>query len=185
MRIIAGELGGRLLKTARGEGLRPAMARTREALFSMLAARGVDWSSARVLDLFAGCGSLAFEAISRGAPSAVLVENADNAVRCLRGNIDALGLQGRARVVREDALRFLRRTPANPALGLVFLDPPYGKNLVAPSLALLVPHLASGAFVTAEIEKEADPAAPDDLEPAAERLFGRTRVCLWRCRGRK
>lgn len=183
MRIIAGELGGRLLKSARGEGLRPAMGRTREALFSMLAARGIDWSGARVLDVYAGSGSLAFEAISRGAPSAVLVESADNAVRCLRENITALGLQDRASIVRGDALRFLRRTRMTP-VGLAFLDPPYGKNLIAPSLALLVPHLAPGAFVAAEIEKEADPGAPDDLEPAAERFFGRTRVCLWRRRGR-
>jgi 16S rRNA (guanine966-N2)-methyltransferase len=184
MRIIAGELGGRPLKTARGEGLRPAMGRTREALFSMLAARGLDWSGLRVLDIFAGSGSLAFEAISRGASSAVLVENADNAVRCLRENIAALGLQGKASVVRGDALRFLRRASVKP-VDLAFLDPPYGKNLVAPSLALLVPRLAPGAFVAAEIEKEADPDAPDVLELAGERFFGRTRVCLWRCRGRK
>ncbi|MDR3358441.1 MAG: 16S rRNA (guanine(966)-N(2))-methyltransferase RsmD [Desulfovibrio sp.] len=184
MRVIAGELGGRPLKSARGEGLRPAMGRTREALFSMLAARGVDWPASRVLDVYAGSGSLAFEALSRGAPFAVLVENADGAVRCLRENIAALGLEGRASVVRGDALRFLRRTPAEP-VNLAFLDPPYGKNLVAPSLALLMPRLAPGAFVAAEIEKEADPGAPDDLELTAERFFGRTRVCLWRCPGRK
>ncbi|MDR2055733.1 MAG: 16S rRNA (guanine(966)-N(2))-methyltransferase RsmD [Desulfovibrio sp.] len=184
MRIIAGELGGRPLKSARGEGLRPAMGRTREALFSMLAARGIDWPGSRVLDVFAGSGSLAFEAVSRGAPSAVLVENADNAVRRLRENIAALGIQDRARVVRGEALRFLRRAPITP-VDLVFLDPPYGKNLIAPSLALLMPRLAPGAFVAAELEKEADPGAPDDLELAAERFFGRTRLCLWRRRGRK
>ncbi|MDR2744864.1 MAG: RsmD family RNA methyltransferase [Desulfovibrio sp.] len=184
MRIIAGELGGRPLKSARGEGLRPAMGRTREAIFSMLAARGIDWPGSRVLDVFAGSGSLAFEAISRGAPFAVLVDNADNAVRCLRENIAALGLQDRTSLVRRDALRFLRRTPVKP-VDLAFLDPPYGKNLIAPSLALLAPHLVPGAFVAAEIEKEAEPGAPDGLELTAERFFGRTRVCLWRCRGRK
>ncbi|MDR2573806.1 MAG: 16S rRNA (guanine(966)-N(2))-methyltransferase RsmD [Desulfovibrio sp.] len=181
MRIIAGELGGRLLKTARGDGLRPAMGRTREALFSMLAARGIDWPDSRVLDIFAGSGSLAFEALSRGAPSAVLVENADNAVRCLRENIAALGLQDRVNIAREEALRFLRRTSIK-SVGLAFVDPPYGKNLVEPCLALLAPRLAPGGFVAAEIEKEASPDTPDDLEPAAERLFGRTRICLWHCR---
>ena len=56
MRIIAGRLGGRILKTVEGEGYRPAMGRTREALFSMLVARGLVWSTARVLDLFEGSG---------------------------------------------------------------------------------------------------------------------------------
>ena len=90
MRIISGRLGGRNLKTVEGEGYRPAMGKTREALFSMLAARGIDWYSARVLDLFAGSGSLAFEAISRGAEHALLVEMAPQAVRCLKANIAAL-----------------------------------------------------------------------------------------------
>ena len=84
MLIIAGGLGGRVLKTVEGEGYRPAMGRTREALFSMLTARGLVWREARVLDLFAGSGSLAFEALSRGAPNALLVENAAPAMRCLQ-----------------------------------------------------------------------------------------------------
>ncbi|MDR3320411.1 MAG: 16S rRNA (guanine(966)-N(2))-methyltransferase RsmD [Desulfovibrio sp.] len=179
MRIIAGELGGRLLKTLRSEGLRPAMGRTREALFSMLAARSIEWTGSRVLDIFAGSGSLAFEALSRGATSAVLVENADNSVRCLRANITALSLQDRAFVAHEDALHFLRRQ-VTEAVTLVFLDPPYGKNLVAPSLALLPPHLAPGAFVTAELEKEVDVTVPNCLELVADRHFGRTRICIWR-----
>ena len=87
MRIISGRLGGRTLKTVEGEGYRPAMSKTREALFSMLAARGLVWSTARVLDLFAGSGSLAFEAISRGAPHALLVENSVQAMRCLQANV--------------------------------------------------------------------------------------------------
>jgi 16S rRNA (guanine966-N2)-methyltransferase len=181
MRIIAGEFGGRLLKTARGEGLRPAMGRTRESLFSMLASRGIDWPNSRVLDIFAGSGSLAFEAVSRGAPSAVLVENADKAVHCLRENITALGLQARVHIAHEDALCFLRRAPTNPA-ELIFLDPPYGKNFVGMCLALLKSHLAPGAFVIAEIEKEAALEMPEGLEPIGERLFGRTRVCLWQRR---
>ena len=67
MRIISGRLGGRRIKTVEGEGYRPAMGKTRESLFSMLTSRGVVWEGARVLDLFAGSGSLAFEAVSRGA----------------------------------------------------------------------------------------------------------------------
>jgi 16S rRNA (guanine966-N2)-methyltransferase len=87
------------------------------------------------------------------------VENADNAVRCLRENIAALGLQDRTSIVREDALRLLRRTPITP-VALVFLDPPYGKNLIAPSLALLMPRLAPGAFVAAETVYRRNPRLP-------------------------
>ena len=124
MRIIAGRLGGRLLKTVEGEGYRPAMGRTREALFSMLAARGLNWSTARILDLFAGSGSLAFEAVSRGAPHALLVESAPQAVRCLTANTAALGLQDQVRLLAEDVLRVLKRPPDAP-YDLVFMDPPY------------------------------------------------------------
>src|SRR5574344_631800 len=104
MRMMSGRLGRRNLKTVEGEGYRPAMGKTREALFSMLAARGMDWYSARVLDLFAGSGSLAFEAISRGAEHALLVEMAPQAVRCLKANIAALGVEDEARIVSDDVL---------------------------------------------------------------------------------
>jgi 16S rRNA (guanine966-N2)-methyltransferase len=156
MRVIAGRLGGRLLKTVEGEGYRPAMGRTREALFSMLAARGLDWPTARVLDLFAGSGSLAFEAVSRGAPHALLVESAPQAVRCLTANTTALGLEGVVRLLAEDVLRVLKRPPDAP-YHLVFMDPPYRKRLADPALRLLTQRgwLAPGAFVTAEVEKEA------------------------------
>ena len=108
MRIIAGRLGGRILKTVEGEGYRPAMGRTREALFSMLVARGLVWSTARVLDLFAGSGSLALESISRGAPHALLVENSTAAMRCLQANVESLGVQIEAGLVKDDVLKVLR-----------------------------------------------------------------------------
>ena len=180
MRIISGRLGGRNLKSAEGEGYRPAMGKTREALFSMLTARGIDWHSARVLDLFAGTGSLAFEAISRGAQHALLVEMAPQAVRCLKANIAALEVQDEARLVSEDVLRVLKTPPAEP-YSLVFMDPPYRKNLADPTLRLLATRrwLAPGAFVTAEIEKDARLAPPPQCTLEAERLFGQTRICIW------
>ena len=74
MRIISGRLGGRRIKTVEGEGYRPAMGKTRESLFSMLTSRGVVWEGARVLDLFAGTGSISYEFASRGARSVTAVE---------------------------------------------------------------------------------------------------------------
>ena len=111
MRIISGRLGGRRIKTVEGEGYRPAMGKTRESLFSMLTSRGVVWEGARVLDLFAGSGSLAFEAVSRGAELAVLVENSAVAARCLADNIRQLGVEDCVRLIRDDVRKTLNNTP--------------------------------------------------------------------------
>lgn len=180
MRIISGRLGGRTLKTVEGEGYRPAMSKTREALFSMLAARGLVWSTARVLDLFAGSGSLAFEAISRGAPHALLVENSVQAMRCLQANVETLGVQAETGLIKDDVLKVLRRPPQQP-YNLIFMDPPYRKKLAEPALRLLAAHrwLTPGAFVTAEIEKEASFAVPSGFTLETDRLLGQTRVCIW------
>ncbi|WP_297218515.1 16S rRNA (guanine(966)-N(2))-methyltransferase RsmD [uncultured Desulfovibrio sp.] len=180
MRIIAGTLGGRRLRTVEGEGYRPAMGKTREALFSMLLSRGLDWDGLRVLDLFAGSGSLAFECLSRGAAEALLVENALPAVKCLLRNIEDLGLTDRAHLVRDDVRKVLLRPPHYP-YGLVFLDPPYRKNLCNMALTGLVERgwLASGAMVCAEVELGAPVSAPPQLELLTERTFGQTRIILW------
>lgn len=113
MRIIAGRLGGRVLKTVQGEGYRRPWAE-RARRFFPCSRRGLEWRGARVLDLFAGSGSLAFEALSRGAASALLVENAAPAARCLQQNIADLGLTDQARLLKEDVLRLLRRQPVEP-----------------------------------------------------------------------
>jgi 16S rRNA (guanine966-N2)-methyltransferase len=187
MRIIAGEFRGRTLKTAAGPGMRPAAGRVREALFSMLEARGITWEESSVLDLFAGSGSLAFEAASRGAKSVALVESSARAVRCLEHNARSLGLfPPRCRILHEDALRLLRRWGRAGAaregepFTLVFLDPPYGKQLAPAALRLLVDagRLAPRALVLAETESGAVPeeAGRGRLPRLAERAYGQTRI---------
>lgn len=180
MRVIAGTFRGRRLATPAGELCRPAMGRTREALFSMLEARGADMATARVLDLFAGSGSLAFEALSRGAPEAWLVENGKPSLRAIEANVSALGLAGRVRVFSEDVLRFLRRAPG-ASFDLVFLDPPYRKTLAQPALSLLAAEgwLAPGALVAAEVEEGLALAPVPGLEPLALRRFGQTVIHIW------
>jgi 16S rRNA (guanine(966)-N(2))-methyltransferase RsmD len=89
MRVIAGEFGGRELVTPRGRATRPTSDRVREALFSILG----DVSGARVLDLFAGSGALAIEALSRGAGEATLVDAASAPIQAIRRNLDALGIE--------------------------------------------------------------------------------------------
>lgn len=181
MRVIAGTFKGRQLATPKGEGCRPAMGRTREALFSMLEARGLHLPGARVLDLFAGSGSLAFEALSRGATGAWLVETDKAALDCIARNAAALGVQAATRVIREDALRFLRRRP-EAAFDLVFIDPPYRRGLAEPALAALAQGgwLQGGALTVAEVEHGLELAPGPGLAPLAARSFGQTVVHIWR-----
>jgi 16S rRNA (guanine966-N2)-methyltransferase len=132
MRVIAGTLKGRRLASLpAGAEVRPTPDRVREAVFSMLG--GV--ADATVLDLYCGTGALAIEAISRGASEAVLV---DRDTRLARRNVEALGLTPRCRLVRGDALGFLRR--CDQRFDLVFCDPPYRlADRLEPELAALIP----------------------------------------------
>lgn len=124
MRVIAGKAGGIPLLTPKTD-LRPTMDMVRGAVFSSL---GEMVAGARVLDLFAGCGSLAIEALSRGAASATLVENDRKAVSVIEQNLQKTRLQ--ARVIQADVFRFVERAAATDVGGysLVFADPPYSKT---------------------------------------------------------
>ncbi len=183
MRVIAGTYGGRALRTVEGPGYRPATAKVRQAVFSMLEARGVDWTCTRVLDLFAGSGSLGIEALSRGAALAWFVEKNPRAADCLRGALRDLAVpESRYRVMQADLLKVLAR-PAKEAFDILFIDPPYGLDLLPPALlkALQGGYIAPDAFVLAEIEARADftDQVPEQLIPQADRLYGQTRILLW------
>jgi 16S rRNA (guanine966-N2)-methyltransferase len=113
-------------------GLRPTPDRVRETLFNWLAPH---IASRRVLDLFAGSGALGFEALSRGAASATLVEQGRAAVAALRATAGRFGLS-QARIEAADALAFVRAQDA-ASFDVVFLDPPFDSGLLAPALRLL------------------------------------------------
>ncbi len=169
MRVVAGTLGGRVLRAPRGTATRPTSDRVREALFSILAS--VD--GARVLDLFAGSGALGIEALSRGAAAATFVDSAAAAVAAVRRNLDELGLQGE--VLRMPALRALACTPvAGRQYDLVFLDPPYRlASSLGPQLSTALPPILAKA---ARVVVESDRRGPLelDLELLRERQYGDT-----------
>jgi 16S rRNA (guanine966-N2)-methyltransferase len=152
MRVIAGSHRGRLLAAPKGRATRPTSDRVREALFSILG----DVSGARVLDLFAGSGALAIEALSRGAGEATLVDSAQAAIAAIRRNLDALEMPADTR--RQDALAFLRiASKDRRQYDLVFLDPPYrhASGLAAELSSALGPVLAPNARVVAESDRRA------------------------------
>ncbi len=121
MRIIAGALRGHRLQAPRGRHTRPTPERVREALFATLG----PLLEARVLDLYAGTGALALEALSRGAAHAVLVERAPPALAAIRANIRRLDLGGRTTVLAADIRRVVGPVTAAGPFDLVFADPPY------------------------------------------------------------
>jgi 16S rRNA (guanine966-N2)-methyltransferase len=178
VRVVAGRLGGRSLRAVPGPATRPTSDRVREALFAVLGDRV---EGARVLDLFAGTGALAVEALSRGAERAVLVEQAAPAVAVIRANLAALGLTGVATVRRTRAETYLRTQRDGP-FDLVFLDPPYavGVGLVTGLLARLARGaLAPGATVVVEAAARAEPPVwPPGLDPDAPRRYGDTALHL-------
>lgn len=182
MRIIGGRYGGRHIKVAEAVGLRPATGRVREALFSMLAARGLVFAGARVLDLFAGSGGVGIEALSRGAAVALFVERQTAVARVLRENLAFLNIAaGQARVVQGDVAKVLPRL-AGQTFDLTAIDPPYGQGLAAPTLEALVTTglVAPDGLVVAEVEAGLELAAPAGLDCLANRTYGQTRILLWR-----
>lgn len=173
MRVIAGRHRGARLHAPRGEATRPTSDRVREALFSILASV----TDERVLDLFAGSGALGIEALSRGAASAVFVDSALAAVSAVRRNLEALGLETEADVVRRPAIAFLEGAAIRGAqYDLVFVDPPYRlASAVGPELsAALTPVLAPDARVVAESDRRAPLVL--DLPLADERRYGDTLI---------
>ena len=148
VRIIGGKHRGRKLPVADAPGLRPTPDRVRETLFNWLGQNLTGW---RCLDLFAGSGALGFEAISRGAESVVLVEQASNVAKSLQAAAALLNEPG-LHLVCADALAYLARSTAAP-LDLVFLDPPYGQGWLDRIIMPLLPHLGAGARLYLESEQ--------------------------------
>ena len=121
MRVIAGEAKGRTLVVPRGGGTRSATDRIRETLFAVVEP---EIDGARVLDLFAGAGTLGIEALSRGAARATFVERGAEAVKALRRNLAATNFGARSEVVTANVIAYLDSRPRGP-FDLVFCDPPF------------------------------------------------------------
>ena len=169
MRIITGRARGTHLYTLEGEATRPTSERAKEAVFSMLQ---FELAGRDVLDLFAGSGQMALEAISRGAKSAVLVDASPKAVDIIKKNVKKTHFDQECRVLCADFSDVLRsRRPGFPQqFGLVVIDPPYAKRLVCPVLDQLLSGewLADGAFVICESAEEDIFAERKDLNAKFE-----------------
>ena len=135
MRIIGGTARGRTIKAPKGSAIRPTADRVREALFNILPR---DLSGRQVLDLFAGSGSLSLEALSRGAESALLVDESAAAADLIRWNLETLGFTDRARIWAAPVGKALRRlAEEGAAYDAIFLDPPYDGGWVKRTMPVI------------------------------------------------
>lgn len=178
MRIIAGQWRGRPLVAPKGEVTRPTADRTRETLFSMLVSRLGSFEGLRVADLYAGSGALAFEALSRGAERAVLVENDRAALDAIGKNAAKLGAAAAIEVRAMSAARLPRQSPFD----LIFADPPYDTGM-GTSVAKAVAEaewLNPGGWLAIETAKGDPVEAPANLSIEATRDVGRARLTLLR-----
>jgi len=182
-------IGGSFKKTrihgpGRGNrSLRPTHDRIRENVFNIIAPRV---QGAQMLDLFAGCGCMGIEALSRGAAGAVFVENHPSGIRLIKKNIELLGLGEKSRVIRSDVAKFLKNAPAATGFDIVFMDPPYAEpELIEEALHLLGTGemLGEGAVVVAEHRGRPGFEKTGKLELGEARRYSRiTGISIWNYR---
>lgn len=177
IRVIGGELKGRKLVTVPGMQTRPTADRVRESIFNIL---GAGVRGTLVLDLFAGTGAMGIEALSRGAESVVFADNDKTALRALAKNINMCSLESRANIIQWDILKNLNITCSfPPAFNLVFIDPPYNKNMIQLTLSNLCKSrcLADGARVAIEHSPREPISAKDqNFKISDQRRYGKTLV---------
>lgn len=145
MRVITGTARGHRLKTLEGEDVRPTSDRVKEAVFSIIQ---FEIEGRKVLDLFAGSGQIAIEALSRGAASAVLCDSSSKAVGVIRDNLSQCGMSERAVVVSGDSVSYLAR--CREKFDIAFIDPPYASDLVMKTLPMTAAVMNTGGTIICE-----------------------------------
>lgn len=177
MRVVAGNYGGRPLKTLAGKTTRPTTDKVKGAIFNMI---GPYFEGGRVLDLFSGSGSLAIEAVSRGMDNAVMVEKDRSAQLVIAENI---------KMTKEEKKFQLLKMPAERALAnlsgqfnLVLLDPPYAKESIVANLEEMQEKdlLAADVIVVCETDKDVDlPEHIGQLSMSKEKVYGISKVTIY------
>lgn len=174
MRIISGIARGRILHGPKSDRIRPVLDKVKGAIFNIL----YDVTGQKVLDLFAGTGSAGLEALSRGAFSCVFIDRLPEALALLRKNIERCGFEASATVLRLEVPRELRRVQKFGPFDLVFVDPPYDKNLVNPALRVIAEEnqLAPGGKVVVEHSPREAIDGKNGLRIVDRRKYGQTLI---------
>lgn len=182
MRIISGRARGKRLVEFTGARVRPTADRVREALFSILTSRLRSLNGCKILDLFAGTGALALEALSRGAKSALLVDAHPESIKIISTNLEGCRMSDCAQVLRGELPAALALTVKSGPFDLIFLDPPYDQGLALATLTRIaaLELLSAKGIVIVETEKgEVLPQQIGSLTQMDQRHYGVSTITLF------
>ncbi len=179
MRITAGIHRSRTIHTPKNKNIRPTSDKVRGAIFNALQAR-MQIQGANTADIFCGTGTLGLEALSRGAHHCTFFDKDRGSMDLTKSNVQSLGEEGKSTFVLCDATNLKEKDENVRAFDLVFLDPPYHKDLIAPVLLKLIEcaWLAPEAMIILESEKSAQIDAPTGFDRVNEKIYGDTMVTL-------
>ncbi len=176
MRVITGVARGKNLKTLEGNDVRPTSQKVKEAVFSAIQ---FDVEGRRVLDLFAGSGQLGIEALSRGARSAVFVDNSAASIKVIKQNLENVGLLDNAKVYTSDFASFTAMS--RDTFDIVFLDPPYKLGFLVPALKSVLPLMSDFGIIVCEYPPEVEiPQSIGGFEIAKTYRYGKINVSIYR-----
>ncbi len=176
MRVISGKVRGLKLDCPQGIETRPTLDRVKEAVFSMLLPYIVDSS---VLDLYAGSGALGIEALSRGADSAVFIDDNEAACNCIESNLSKSKFDVQSKVIKTSVENFLKST--DKKFDIIFLDPPYSKNMYSKALKLIRDYnvLSANGIILVEWDYEIGFTKDlSDFVVVKEKKYGRVGVSV-------
>ncbi|MBN1958884.1 MAG: 16S rRNA (guanine(966)-N(2))-methyltransferase RsmD [Desulfuromonadales bacterium] len=181
MRIISGTARGTQLTSLQGLTVRPTPDRVREALFSILTSRFGSFSRLKILDLFAGSGAQALEALSRGAESAVLIDSGRTAVIAIQENIRRCKFESRATFIASDVYKALPSLTKFGSFDLILMDPPYRQNHLLQVIEKIesLKLLAKDGIICAESARDEDVVEPVALTQIDHRVYGSTQITLY------
>lgn len=157
MRVITGSARGRRLLSPEGFDVRPTTDKVKESVFNIIQ---FDVPGAVVLDLFAGSGQMGIEALSRGAESCVFVDSSKKSLEVVKANVDMCRFGSQSRIVMSDAFTFLKTTDIE--FDIVFLDPPYNRQLCDKALSMLSDVISADAIVICETQ--IDEVLPEKID---------------------
>ena len=145
MRVITGKARGRVLETLKGDDVRPTTDKVKEAIFSSIQ---FELEGRHFLDLFAGCGQMGIEALSRGAANTTFIDRNKAAIKVIERNLTVTNLKQFARVYNTDALSFIKTTQEN--FDIVFLDPPYNKGILQEIMPIVAQRMKKTGIIICE-----------------------------------
>lgn len=181
MRIITGIAKGRILLSPLGNETRPTLDRIKQSMFNIIQ---FQIPGKRALDVFAGTGSLGLEAVSRGASYCVLVDKSPNTFPLLKKNVENLGFTDKCKLYNEDSYEVLKKLGnAGEKFDIIFIDPPYMKDMIPPSIALIEEYgiINHDGIIVTKIDTKEEVYEGSLLHPLCnKRVYGNTTVCIYK-----